>query len=421
MRYCGQFDFWCIFDTHSRVWIFSGLDVFFTSFDDTFTVNVDPVSGIHDVAIDPKYRNETLGHVESLRKTRSVEDDLESQEEANATEPEKRYKYETQYATDFNSFLTLMEPNTFLLIKGVKNRLVITLPNDKHKLKVTRFYLVLYGVGSDTSNHTYGNVFFRQDQPHIDLFVFFSVFFSNFFLFLAICIVVWKMKQAFDARQTRHRRQLEMQHMASRPFAKADIIIEPDLCEFGPPPPPNLQQNEPTAKKGGTQTGQKPGSKHTSRVEPFSPLDDAPHVRHIALEPTDDGIAAVGTVFIQLPGGSCAPVRACLGSSLVQGSRVLLHTLPQQPKNTMYIRRRPSVTAWQPSDLVFSRHFRQRNIFWLCLCVCMSCMSRCLMWILIWGMHVRFAVHKLCNSQWIVAILVLPPGKYVFQRYCFQW
>ena len=36
----------------------------------------------------------------------------------------------------------------------------------------------------------------------------------------------------------------------------------------------------------------------------------------IALEPTDDGVAVIGTVLIQLPGGGSAPNQACLGSVL---------------------------------------------------------------------------------------------------------
>jgi hypothetical protein len=45
--------------------------------------------------------------------------------------------------------------------------------------------------------------FHRQDQLHIDLFVFFSVFFSCFFLFLSVCVVMWKVKQAADLRRAR--------------------------------------------------------------------------------------------------------------------------------------------------------------------------------------------------------------------------
>ena len=45
-------------------------------------------------------------------------------------------------------------------------------------------------------------------------------------------------------------------------------------------------------------------------------------VRPVAVEPTEDGIAAVGTVFVQLPGGREAPVRLALASSLILLARV---------------------------------------------------------------------------------------------------
>lgn len=72
---------------------------------------------------------------------------------------------------------------------------------------------------------SYGIVFFRQDQLHIDLFVFFSVFFSCFFLFLAACVVAWKAKQAADVRRARRRHVVEMLHMAKRPFATATLNL----------------------------------------------------------------------------------------------------------------------------------------------------------------------------------------------------
>lgn len=89
-----------------------------------------------------------------------------------------------------------------MLIISLFFRLIITLPHDKHDLSASRYYLALLAISSlpAQATHivpipTYGTVFFRQDQLHIDLFVFFSVFFSCFFLFLAVCVVGWKAKQ----------------------------------------------------------------------------------------------------------------------------------------------------------------------------------------------------------------------------------
>lgn len=94
-------------------------------------------------------------------------------------------------------------------------------------MDTTRFYLVLQAVDSTDLDKkvAYGIVFFRQDQLHIDLFVFFSVFFSCFFLFLAACVVAWKAKQAADVRRARRRHVVEMLHMAKRPFASVTVNL----------------------------------------------------------------------------------------------------------------------------------------------------------------------------------------------------
>lgn len=99
-------------------------------------------------------------------------------------------------------FSIIFHHDCLKIIKSLFFRLIITLPHDKHDLAATRYYIAVLAVSSLASpaTHivpvpTYGTVFFRQDQLHIDLFVFFSVFFSCFFLFLAVCVVGWKAKQ----------------------------------------------------------------------------------------------------------------------------------------------------------------------------------------------------------------------------------
>lgn len=96
-----------------------------------------------------------------------------------------------------------------------------------HSLETTRFFLVLQSLDPPDNDKkvAYGIVFFRQDQLHIDLFVFFSVFFSCFFLFLAACVVAWKAKQAADVRRARRRHVVEMLHMAKRPFATVTLNL----------------------------------------------------------------------------------------------------------------------------------------------------------------------------------------------------
>ena len=91
--------------------------------------------------------------------------------------------------------MTVRDPWPALVIRDVRDRLVLTYPHQLHPLKSTRFYLVVLA-GSE--GPAQGLLFFRQDQAHIDLFVFFSVFFSCFFLFLALCVLLWKAKQGWE-------------------------------------------------------------------------------------------------------------------------------------------------------------------------------------------------------------------------------
>lgn len=54
-----------------------------------------------------------------------------------------------------------------------------------------------------SSNGSYGTVLFRQDQIKIELFVFFAVFFSCFFKFLSVCVIIWKIKSLYQRNRLR--------------------------------------------------------------------------------------------------------------------------------------------------------------------------------------------------------------------------
>lgn len=220
-----------------------------------------------------------------------------------------------RYAEGLATFLTIENRNTFLVVRNLTNRLVLTLPQDKHELHETKFHIALRAIDpvhpEISGRAAYGMIFFRQDQLHIDLFVFFSVFFSCFFLFLAGCVVAWKTKQAADVRRARRRHVVEMLHMAKRPFASATIIYDRDGNDCNPSSPQRKSRRN------------KLVSFHSD-------------VRPVAVEPTDDGVAAVATVFIRLPGGRQAPVKLALGSSLILLTRVY-------PVNSrVFLRRRNS-------------------------------------------------------------------------------
>ena len=158
-----------------------------------------------------------------------------------------------------HTFIRVPSPHFVLHARNLRNRLVISLPDNYHDLRTTRFFLITQSKKANVTittpsentlitnpgdtkfihyshkpvtttthliNTTIGSLVFRQDQLHIDLFVFFSVFFSCFFLFLSLCVIVWKFKSMSDLRTARRRHAVEMQYMAQRPFASQFIILE---------------------------------------------------------------------------------------------------------------------------------------------------------------------------------------------------
>lgn len=292
-----------------------GADVYFSPRNDTFVVDVNS-EGFHDIQFDGSIN--ILGARQGKRKRRSLSArylSIYGRREAILTSENAKFYIDVMPAEELNTFITVEQNKSILLVRNVNCRLVITLPLDKHDLKYSKFYIVIHGIGDNIMNETFGNLYFRQDQPHIDLFVFFSVFFSCFFLFLALCVVMWKMKQVVDTRRSRQQRAKEMLHMASRPFAKVLLLIESDV-----PPAPS-----PLLAKKNNQCGGLLSKTHTQ--VPFSDLTNTFPMNNltenhpisivpIAVEPTDDGIAGVGSVIFQLPGGFTVPSMLCLGSTL---------------------------------------------------------------------------------------------------------
>ncbi|XP_074786402.1 multiple epidermal growth factor-like domains protein 8, partial [Athene noctua] len=239
---------------------FGGVDLFVSTAYDTFAVDVDPATGRHVVRLQTPHPAGA----------------------ANAT------RLREERAAGLVTYLTVREAAAALVVRGVRDRLVLTYPHALHPLKSSRFYLLLLGVGGPRGGPSQGLLFFRQDQAHIDLFVFFSVFFSCFFLFLALCVLLWKAKQGLDARHEQRRHLQEMSKMASRPFAKVTVCFE----RGAPPGPPH-------------------------RRPAAAPAHPLPGAGPVTLEPTEDGVAAVATLLLQLPGGPRGPHRAALASALV--------------------------------------------------------------------------------------------------------
>lgn len=292
------------------------LDLYMSPQDDSFVVLTNQSSGQHNIFLDNRYawfsEKRDLQFSDDITPYTLDMDNLNVTSGGRYAENKKEEKLlwlphihdchtsklngfliKDTHAKDLSTYITLHQCNTLLRVYNLKNRLVLTLPQTAHNLSATRFFIALKASNGPAS---YGLIFFRQDQLHIDLFVFFSVFFSCFFLFLAVCVVAWKTKQAADVRRARRRHVVEMLHMAKRPFSSVTLLV-------GPGADTPVQHRRRGRSKQSTQQCQ------------------MMNIRPVAIEPTADGTAAVGTVFIRLPGKYRSPVSLALGSSLTIMSR----------------------------------------------------------------------------------------------------
>lgn len=268
-----------------------------------FVINVDKKNGFQSVQIDKKY----------MANSRGIDDVVDFHR-----------------AADVITYVSASEQGKVVTIRDIRHRLVLSIPYVGHDLKQSKFYVVVHGVGSPSSDFTRGRILFRQDQPHIDLFVFFSVFFSCFFLFLAVCILLWKFKLVYGVRQNRQRVAIELQTMAKRPFGKVFLVFDKHtkekaadlslvLAERGanaeePSTSGGIRRMLRKKKRNVVDVGQGSSPRAAASTDGTVKL---PSLMPVALEYLHGGVVAVATLPVQLPGGPDCPVRFCLASTLV--------------------------------------------------------------------------------------------------------
>lgn len=298
------------------------LDFFMSSQDDSFVVLTNKSNGGQEIYLDNKYQyvqditevdfTENLNISPLLTKKSNNYDNVSTaahsffEDRTNGNldcrSPNGRGFYvQDKQAEGLSTFITLNQCQTLIRVFGLKNRLVLTLPQNVHNLSGTRFFIAIRAAQNSPAN--YGLLFFRQDQLHIDLFVFFSVFFSCFFLFLAVCVVSWKAKQAADLQRARRLAVVEMLHMAQRPFSVIMLDVSPDTAADNA-----VSRWRPSSSKS---------KKHDPKLQSH---------RLIALEPLADDNAAVCTIFVRLPGKNKSPVcsLAIASALIVNNHRVNL-------------------------------------------------------------------------------------------------
>ncbi len=184
------------------------------------------------------------------------------------------------------------------MVSGIQKRVIIGISYKKQDFTKERFYIGVVTRGNENSPLTAGLLYFRQDLPQIDLFVFFSVFFSVFFLILSLFFLVWKVTQLHNGRRAVIAQQIALDTMASRPFACYSVEIEPNE---------SIQAYKTAHSRlvGLTE-------ENSARRKDFRTLVP------MAVESTEDELAAVITMLVQFPENEESPSNIAVCSALIQ-------------------------------------------------------------------------------------------------------
>ncbi|XP_078380393.1 multiple epidermal growth factor-like domains protein 8 isoform X1 [Oculina patagonica] len=293
----GRAIFYAIYPRYTNVDIrmtidmFAGaVDVYAANENDEFTVIFNETSEEHQVNIRSPSSSRS-------RRKRDTEKDISYNSVDDVDEV-------TTSNERLNTFVSYNEAHRALIVRDVRNRLILTFPHADHHLRDTRFYLAF--IGRDKSGAK-GLVYFRQDQSQIDLFVFFSVFFSAFFLVVSVVVFGWKIKQYHTRRRVIEVREHQLETMRSRPFATYSF-----LCQMKRPQPScwRVKRDMAAVLLRDSSLVREP---HQLRLRD---VRERPVIAPVSQEPTGDGRACVTTVVFQLPGNECSDFQLLLGSAL---------------------------------------------------------------------------------------------------------
>ncbi|CAF5071638.1 unnamed protein product, partial [Rotaria sp. Silwood1] len=157
------------------------------------------------------------------------------------------------------------------------------------------------------SSKTNGFIKIYQSRMNIDLFVFFSVFFSSFFLFLSIGICFWKVKFAYEIHRRRRTLKHEYHKRMARPFAKIQLFIKPSTV-ISDDEENSQQLTFPIASS----SVDIPLLLPSTRTD----IDYSSHV--VSVEPLRDQNTCYTTLLFHLPGDLSTQYRLCAGTTLAQ-------------------------------------------------------------------------------------------------------
>ncbi|XP_071089503.1 attractin-like protein 1 [Haliotis cracherodii] len=163
--------------------------------------------------------------------------------------------------------------------------------------------------------------------PKIDLVHFFVTFFSCFLSLLLIAAALWKIKHKYDSYRRRQQMIVEMQQMASRPFATVTVDVDRKTD------PDKKDHKEVTELRKRKRGGSKPAA--------------------VALEPLHNTKAAILTVIVQLPTGfeeyaPCGQSGIAMGSTLISYGNTRKQSVEHIRGDRTRLRKHPPTHHPQP-------------------------------------------------------------------------
>ena len=129
------------------------MDLYFAPFDDVFVVNVDASTGRQRVAVDPRYRytrdpaaaRRARRHAAGQTPPAAAAAAGANETAVNATATTDRlYELSERTATQLVTMVSVSHADMLLVVRRVRNRLVLLLPSSAHRLKVIVIYSFIY-------------------------------------------------------------------------------------------------------------------------------------------------------------------------------------------------------------------------------------------------------------------------------------
>ncbi|KAH7637514.1 multiple epidermal growth factor-like domains protein 8 [Dermatophagoides farinae] len=214
------------------------IDLYLASRDDIFIVKVDPENGFHRLFIDKKYlrnisqynmaNNDSSNVMMTTMNETKISDLLDLGGSTNVTLKSPYQMILADMNGEISSYFTMKNLYEIIVVKNIENRLEITIPYRYHDLRTTRYYIMIHGSFHNDSDENQAFIVLRQDQSRIDLFIFFCVFLSCFFLFLSMSIMFYRVKQIISVYRARHLQEIELEYMANRPFTSITVVVDDD-------------------------------------------------------------------------------------------------------------------------------------------------------------------------------------------------